>query len=87
MLQYIDKVVDVLGTRLLRGGLWKNFTDFLRARAVCLESGPYFLELLVLAATCPCALRQSMEAFGRISCIFNVKSGLRDHRAVLTLEI
>ena len=60
---------------------------FLRARAVRLESGPYFLEPLVLAATCPCALRQSTEAFGRISSIFYVKSGLRALRAVLTLEI
>ena len=34
--------------------------DFLRvARAVRLESGPYFLSPLFLAATCPCALRQS----------------------------
>ena len=63
VLQYIDKVVDVLGTRLLYGGLWKDFTYFLRARAVCLESGPYFLEPLVLAATCSCALRQSTEVF------------------------
>ena len=53
VLQYIDKVVDVLGTRLLYGGLWKNFTCFLRAHAVCLESGLYFLEPFVLAATCP----------------------------------
>ena len=57
------------------------------ARAVCLESGPYFLEPLVLAATCPCSLRQSTEAFGRISSIFYVKSGLRALRAVLTLKI
>ena len=39
-LQYIDKVVDVPGDAvwLLRGGLWNNFTYFLRvARAVRLE--------------------------------------------------
>ena len=85
VLQYIDNVVDVLGTRLLYGGLWKNFTYFLRARAVCLEPGPCFLKLLVPAATCPCALRQSTEVFGRISSLFYVKSGLRAPRAVLTL--
>ena len=85
VLQYIDKVVDV-GTWLLYGGLWKNFTYFLHACAVCLESGPYFLEPLVLAAICPCALRQSTDAFGRISSTFYVKSGLRAPRAVLTLE-
>ena len=42
----------------------------------------YFLEPLVLAATCSCALRQSTDAFGRISFIFYVKSGLRAPRAV-----
>ena len=45
----------------------------------CSRSSPgiwtLFLEPLVLAATCPCALRQSTEAFGRISSIFYVKSG------------
>ena len=40
------------------------------------KSGLYFLEPLVLAATCPCALRQSTAALGRISSIFYVKSGL-----------
>ena len=55
----------------------KEFHIFLRvARAVRLESGPYFLEPLVLAAICPCALRQSTAALGRISSIFCVKSGL-----------
>ena len=46
------------------------------ARAVRLESGHYFLEPLALTATCPCALRQSTVAFGRISSIFYVKRGL-----------
>ena len=59
---------------------------FLRARAVRLESGPYFLEPLVLAATCPCALRQSTEAFGRFWSIFYVKSGLGAPRAVHTCK-
>ena len=36
------------------------------------------------SVTCPCALRQSTEASGRIS-FFHVKSGLRAPRAVLTL--
>ena len=37
-----------------------------------LDSGRYFLSPLFLAATCPCALRQSTDAFGRISSIFYV---------------
>ena len=44
--------------------------------AVRLESGPYFLRPLFLAATCPCALRQSTDALGRISSTFYAKSGL-----------
>ena len=43
-----------------------------------------FPEPLVLAATRPCALRQSTAALGRISSIFYVKSGLGAPRAVLT---
>ena len=44
----------------------------------------YFLEPLVLAAICPCALRQSTAALGRISSIFYVKSGLGSLLAVHT---
>ena len=43
---------------------------------IILAFGPCFLEPLVLAAICPCALRQSTAALGRISSIFYVKSGL-----------
>ena len=56
-----------LGTRLLYGGLWKNFTHFLR---VCSQ-------LLVSGSHLPCALPQSTETFGRISSICHAKSGLR----------
>ena len=76
VLQYIDKVVDV-GDAVALWRLVKKITYFLRvARAVRLESGHYFLERLVLAATCPCALRQSTVDFGRISSFLYVKSGL-----------
>ena len=68
MLQYIDKVVDV-GDAV---ALWRLVKEF---HIFSTESGPYFLEPLVLAATCPCALRQSTEAFGRISSFFYVKCG------------
>ena len=48
---------------------------------------PWFSDIistssLYLAATCSCALRQSTVAFGRISSIFYMKSGLRALRAV-----
>ena len=86
VLQYIDKVVDA-GDTVALWRLVKEFHIFSTCLRCCLESGPYFLEPLVLAAICPCALRQSTDAFGRISSIFHVKSGLRAPRAVLTLEI
>ena len=55
----------------------KEFHIFSTCCSRCsLESGPYFLEPLVLAAICPCALRQYTAALGRISYIFYVKSGL-----------
>ena len=76
LLQYIDKVVDVLGTRVAQ---WKLVKEFHMFSTCCSRSSPgiwtLFLEPLVLAATCACALRQSTEAFGRISSIFYVKSG------------
>ena len=63
--QYTDKVVDVLETRLLYGGLWKNFTYFLRvARAV--RRAPFSGSHL------PLCLASVYVAFGRISLIFIV---------------
>ena len=60
--------------------LWRLVKEFHIFSACCSRSSlgiwTLFLEPLVLAATCPCALRQSTEAFGRISSIFYVKSGL-----------
>ena len=60
--------------------LWRLVKDFHIFSSCCSRSSPgiwtLFLEPLVLAATCPCALRQSTESSGRISSIFYVKSGL-----------
>ena len=56
VLQYIDKVVDVPGDAvwLLYGGLWKDFTYFLRvARVVQLESGRYFQSSLLWQPLAP----------------------------------
>ena len=59
--------------------LWRLVKEFHIFSACCSRSSPgtwtLFLEPLVLAATCPCVLRQSTETFGRISSIFYVKSG------------
>ena len=76
VLQYIDKVVDVPGDAV---ALWRLVKEFHIFSTCCSRSSPgiwtLFLEPLVLAAICPCVLRQSTEAFGRISSIFYVKSG------------
>ena len=76
VLQYIDKVVDVPGDAV---ALWRLVKESHIFSTCCSRSSPgiwtLFPEPLVLAATCPCALRQSTEAFGRISSIFYVKCG------------
>ena len=60
--------------------LWRLVKEFHIFSTCCSRSSlgiwTLFLEPLVLAATCSCALRQSTEAFGRISSFFYVKSGL-----------
>ena len=59
--------------------LWRLVKEFHIFSTCCSRSSPgiwtLFVDPLVLAATCPCALRQSTEAFERISSIFYVKSG------------
>ena len=89
MLQYIDKVVDVPGDAVASLEACERISHIFY---VLLALFSWNVDLissspLYLAATCSCALRQSTEAFGRISSIFHVKSGLRAPRAVLTLEI
>ena len=74
VLQYIDKVVDV-GDAVALWRLVKEFHIFSTCCSRCLLGiCTLFPEPLGLAATRPCALRQSTAALGRISSIFYVKS-------------
>ena len=84
VLQYIDKVVDVTGDAVALWRLVKEFHIFSTCSRCLLGIWTLFVEPLVLAATCPCALRQSTAAFGRMSSTLYVKSGLGAPRAVLT---
>ena len=57
--------------------LWRLVKEFHIFSTCCSRSSPgiwtLFLEPLVLAATCPCALRQSTAALGRISSFLREK--------------
>ena len=75
LLQYIDKVVDVLGDAVALWRLVKEIHIFSTCCSRCLP-GIWILfprAPLYLAATCSCALRQSTDAFGRMSSSFHVK--------------